>query len=197
MSKPPRITREMLLDAGMQLLRQEGEDAVNVRRIAKALGCSTQPILYQFGTIQQFKDELFRRADDFHSRWLMQPDETAGNPLLSVGLRYIRFGAEEPHLFRFLFQSDRLGKHDLQAVMQNEALAPILSLIAQSASLTPEQAADVFAALELCAHGFASFLANNSMPYDPAYAARMLIGIYNGAVLASLNEQEEHHEEAV
>ena len=197
MSKPPRITKEMLLEAGMKLLREEGESAVNARRIGAELGCSTQPILYHFGSLSSYKDALFRTANELHTAYLMEPDETAENPLLSIGLRYIRFGAEEPYLFRFLFQSDRLGGHDLRTLTQDPGLAPILAILMQEADLTHEQAADAFAALELCAHGFASFLANNSMPYDPAYAARMLTILFFGSIGALRHEQEENHEKTV
>ena len=31
--------------------------------------------------------------------------EDAAEPMLEIGLNYIRFAIEEPHLFRFLFQS--------------------------------------------------------------------------------------------
>ena len=43
---PPkaRITRDMILDAAFDLVRAEGHEALNVRTLAKRLGCSTQPI---------------------------------------------------------------------------------------------------------------------------------------------------------
>lgn len=44
---PPKqkIAREMILEAGFQLVRKSGIDNVNSRNVAKELSCSTQPVL--------------------------------------------------------------------------------------------------------------------------------------------------------
>ncbi|MBQ4464888.1 MAG: TetR/AcrR family transcriptional regulator [Oscillospiraceae bacterium] len=197
MSTKPKITKDLLLEAGMRILRKDGENALNARNIAAALSCSTQPLLYHFGSVEAFKDALYQRADAFHTAYLMEPDAAATNPMLSIGLRYIRFGAEEGHLFRFLFQSDHLHGADLRDLMQSPQLAPILQILQREANLTSKQAAEVFAALELAVHGYASFLANNAMPYDPAYAAGMLSLIFYGTIGALKQQEGTHHEETL
>ena len=197
MSTKPKITKDLLLEAGMRILRKEGENALNARNIAAELNCSTQPLLYHFGSVEAFKDALYQQADAFHTAYLMESDAAAANPMLSIGLRYIRFGAEEGNLFRFLFQSDHLRDADLRDLMQSPQLAPILQILQREADLTSKQAADVFAALELAVHGYASFLANNSMPYDPAYAAEMLSLIFFGTIGALKQQEGTHHEETL
>ena len=44
---PPkqRITREMILECAFVMFLSEGMETVNARSVAKALGCSTQPII--------------------------------------------------------------------------------------------------------------------------------------------------------
>ena len=51
---PPKakVTREMILDAAFDLVRAQGQETLNVRALAKALRCSTQPILYNFATME-------------------------------------------------------------------------------------------------------------------------------------------------
>lgn len=196
MPTKPRITKDMILKAGLSLLREHGEQALSVRSVAQALGCSTQPVLYHFKSVHAFTDALYAEADAFHSAYLTEPEPAADTPLMAVGLRYIRFGAEERHLFRFLFQSDRLGGRDLRTLTQHPALAPVISMIAEQAALTETQAADAFTALELAVHGYAGFLANNTMPFDAADAQRMLRLIFFG-VIGALKQEEQHHEEAL
>ena len=40
------------------------------------------------------------------------PKDTDENPMLALGLNYVRFGQEEKNLFRFLFQTDKFGGKD-------------------------------------------------------------------------------------
>ena len=57
---PPkaRITQDMILDAAFELVRAEGQEALNVRTLARRLGCSTQPILYNYPTMDALKDAV-------------------------------------------------------------------------------------------------------------------------------------------
>lgn len=46
---PPKakITKEMIVDAGVELVRESGIEHVNARAVAERLGCSTQPVMYR------------------------------------------------------------------------------------------------------------------------------------------------------
>ena len=43
-----QVTKEMILNAALKLLQEQGYDAVNLRQLAKELGCSTQPVYLSF-----------------------------------------------------------------------------------------------------------------------------------------------------
>ena len=45
---PPRakISKEMVTDASVEIIRKYGHESLNVRAIAEYLNCSTQPVLY-------------------------------------------------------------------------------------------------------------------------------------------------------
>ena len=62
---PPKtkITRDMVAQAALDAARQGGLDAVSARTVAARLGCSTQPVLYQFATVEELRRETYRRAD--------------------------------------------------------------------------------------------------------------------------------------
>ena len=94
MPPKPRVNRQMILDAAYAIAREQGIDLVNARTIAQRLGCSTQPVLYHFGTMEEIRREVYRMADDYHSTYLMQDMENL-NPAISIGLNYIRFAARE------------------------------------------------------------------------------------------------------
>ena len=114
MAPKPRQSREQLLEAAFRVLRREGEDAVNIRAVAAEAGCSTQPVMTHFPTAGALKEALYEMADACHTGYIMPENQQDENPMLGIGLRYIRFAAEEPQLFRFLFQSGRLGTDDVR-----------------------------------------------------------------------------------
>lgn len=39
-----QITKDMILDAALTILKQDGMQAVNIKALAKTLNCSTQPV---------------------------------------------------------------------------------------------------------------------------------------------------------
>ncbi len=64
MGRKTRITREMILDAAYELLDESGIGAVAIKSIAERLGCSTQPVSWQFGSMTELKKELFDYAGE-------------------------------------------------------------------------------------------------------------------------------------
>ena len=181
---PPKsqITKEMIVEAGFQLIRREGAEALNVRRIAEELHCSTQPVMYRFSTVEELTEEIYLAADSYHSEYLMTAECAADDPMLAIGLRYIRFAAEERHLFRFLFQSDKYAGKDFAEIVGDEELAPVFEVLQREAEITAEQSSEAFASLFLAAHGIASLLANNSMEYDEGRFTGVLTNVFMGVI---------------
>lgn len=192
---PPkiRITEEMVSDAAFQIARQSGWESINARTVAKQLHCSTQPVMYHFSTMEELKQAAYQKADCFHSEFLMNVGDSR-DPLLAIGLNYIRFGLQEPGLFRFLFQSGYGPHTDFLAIVNAPELEPLLQVMAEAMGLSMEKTKEIFVTLAVFAHGYASLLANHYMEYDEALAAEHLTRAYYGAVAAA---QEETDEETV
>ena len=190
---PPkaRITADMIIEAAFAIVRQQGAEALNARTIAQELGCSTQPVLYQFATVEDVRKAIYTYADNFHSQSIMQGLEESPMSLLTLGQNYIRFAAQEQHLFRFLFQSAGLGSGNLLTIMEDPSLAPILDIIQQAMAISPEAAKRIFTHLFLVVHGYASLLANNPIPYDENEVSGLLDSAFNGACAAEALPKED------
>ena len=181
---PPksRITRQMILDASLQTVREEGIQALNVRSVAARLHCSTQPIMYHFSTMQDLKNEIYTIANEQHMEYIMNVDfDNHPNPCVAVGKNYIRFAVENPHLFRFLFQTDRFVDNRLRYVLDNDALTPAFTEMTKKAGLTSDEARISYAATFFALHGAASLMANNSLKYDAAYCDRILEAVFRSS----------------
>ena len=187
---PPktRVTEEMIISAAMEVIRQSGFENINARTVSGQLRCSTQPVMYHFSTMDNLKKAAYRQADHLHTQYLMSVPP-GQDPVLGIGLNYIRFAVEEPQLFRFLFQSGYAQENSLLEMVDSEELAPVLSAMQEGTGLSRKQTRDVFITVAMFAHGYASIIANNHLEFDEKLIAEHLERTWNGAVLAA--EQEE------
>ena len=58
MPSTPKVQKEIILKTAFELLLCEGYGAINIKTVAQQLGCSTQPISRQFGSMDGFRKEL-------------------------------------------------------------------------------------------------------------------------------------------
>ena len=114
------------------------------------------------------------------------------DPILGIGLNYIRFAVEEPQLFRFLFQSGYAEENNFLEMVDSEELIPVLTAMQEGTGLSRKQTRDVFITVALFAHGYASIIANNHLEFDEKLIAEHLERTWNGAFLAAVQEEKEH-----
>ena len=188
---PPktRITKDMIINAAVEVARQSGYENINARTVSERLHCSTQPVMYHFSTIDAMKRAVYARVDRIHSEYLMT-NLPQRDPVLGIGLNYIRFAVEEPQLFRFLFQSGYAEENSLLEMTDSEELIPILAAMQQGTGLNMEKTKQVFLTVALFAHGYASMIANNGLEYDEKLVAEHLEQAWRGALLAAAQKGE-------
>ena len=187
MPKKPSVTEEAIIEGAFGLIRENGYEALTVRNLAAYLGCSTQPVMYRFPSMDTLKDLAYQRADAFHSGYIL-----AGGDLLEIGMRYIRFAQEEPMLFRFLFQSGRFSGLSPEELINAPGMTEILDTVGSETGLDHEGAAAYFEPLFAVVHGYASLVANNAVKYDPDSIRKVLVSIADG--LQMYAEAESHAE---
>ena len=175
MPKKPTTTKEEMIERAFQLIREEGHDALSARNLAAYLGCSTQPVMYQFPNLEKLRDLTYQKADAFHTEYILQSKD-----LLEIGLRYIQFAEEEPELFRFLFQSGRFSGSSMEELIRSDEMGRVLAEVNAEEGLDTEDAVRFFEPLAAAVHGYASMIANNAMRYDPEEIKKALIAIAEG-----------------
>ena len=107
-----KVSREAIIDAAVEVLRESGAAAINARSVAKKLGCSTQPIYLSFRSMDELKVDMTERAIELHTRhvreWLNILDADGScykehSHYSSFGIGFVKFAAEEKYLFRWLY----------------------------------------------------------------------------------------------
>ena len=181
-----KVTRDMVIEAAFAIARTAGAEQVNARTVSQELGCSTQPVMYHFATIEALKRAVYAKADRYHSDYLMETEDLP----LGIGLNYIRFAIEEPHLFRFLFQSGFAMEGSLPEMLDSAELTPILAAMQGALGMSAAQTKHIFLTAALFTHGYASIIANNGLEYNEASAAKHLEQVWRGAVLCAQEDAE-------
>ena len=188
---PPKakINKEMIIEAAVAIVKEQGHEMINARTIADRLKCSTQPVLYYFKTIDEIRKAAYKTVEEYHGSYIMPKGDRGLDPLLELGLNYIKFGFEEKNFFRFLFQTDTFAGLDTNDLMSDEGLTEILKIVAKESGRSTEEAKEIFFNLFVAAHGIASLLANNSMEYEEDHFRRVLENCFNVQVKrGDLNE---------
>lgn len=192
MPRKASVTRGQILDSATQLVRDSGHERLTARALAARLGCSTQPILYCFASMDDLVRTLYQHVDALHTQALMAGLDKAASPMLQVGLNYVRFAQDEPALFRLLFQSNGLGEQNMTQLIESGELQPLIDVLCAEANILPAQARQVFLTLFACAHGLASMMANNAITLEEQSVADVLYAAFVGAMAT---EDGGHHDE--
>lgn len=185
-----KATKEMIIDAAFEIARETGAENINARTVSEKLNCSTQPVMYHFATIEELKRAVYKKADCYHSEYLMNISKNQDGAMLGIGLNYIRFAINEPYLFRFLFQSNFFDGNTMLELIDAVELLPVLSAMQKALGMGIEQTKKVFLTVFLFAHGYASIIANNSLKYDEETIKAHLERAYKGAISAAQEETD-------
>ena len=170
MGRKIQITRAQILQAGLELIEREGAAAVQIKRLAASLGCSTQPILWQFGSMEAYRQALFQYAVEAVRQRIKPKGADAVLDFWRIGATYVDLAVDTPQLLRYL----RADPAALQA-------AGGIGLLYDSAA----QASDPAAAQARAVDGVAAQL---QLPRDVAEQLLLFLIVYTeGLVSLTLN----------
>lgn len=159
-----KISKEAIIDAAVDVLREGGYDSINARSVAKKLGCSTQPIYRSFHNMEELKKALTERAIAVHTKHVqdslhVHDGKNGANShysrYSSYGMGFVQFAAQEKQLFRWLYLSGKqIGPY------QNDVLLPeIIQVIVDEYGYNEEIARKFHQDMAYYAYGLA-ILAN-------------------------------------
>ena len=176
---PPKvkIQKESIIQTALTLVRTQGEEAINARAIAAALGCSTQPVFSNFATMQELQEATLSAAYEIYLDFLKREAESGEYPKYKAfGMAYVRFAKEEKELFKLLFMCDRGGK-PRESTADFEAS---IGMIMQANGLSRQVAELMHLECWACVHGIATMLATDFLDLDEELVSRMVSDVYQG-----------------
>lgn len=176
---PPksRIQKEHVLQAAFTLVRKEGPKSLHARRIAKELGCSTQPIFGYYKTMDDLKREVYQYIETYHNQYFNQV-KVDDNIYVNVGMTYVNFALEEPHLFRALFMSDGFSDKKISDFVTDDSNEHIASNLPETVNIESISSQKLYTNMWLYAHGIASMVVTNQLQISKDEIKSMMTDVF-------------------
>jgi len=196
---PPRISfsREMIIDAAVQIVRKEGIEKVNARNVAGIIGGSTQPIYREFGSITELVDAVVEKLTPLALKYMVEAEDHE-SAFLSIGLGFLEFSRKEPGIFDLLFVK---GKKKWLFTPENPFLGPLLEKMRRDPYLkdmSDRTLLGLFRDMFIYTHGLCMLKSIDIDRSDPVQERQLLHDAGGGLIaMAILKEKEPNFIEEV
>lgn len=162
MPPKPNHDQEFILQGAVTLVKNLGMDALNARALASALGVSTSPILFHFGSMAQLKAVVVERLKADLRTWQEQP--RTGEAWLDLLAGFVLYSWKEPRAYEAIRDSLLEGQDG------EEARQEVLTAMKQSstfAGASEEFMNEAFARATIFCYGLGE-LGRRGKLYNPS-----------------------------
>ena len=174
---PPKakFSREEIIDAAINIVREDGFDALTSRALGKKLGSSARPIFTVFQNMEEVQQEVIitakKKYREYISKGLSQDLAFKG-----VGMEYILFSINEPKLFQLIFMTEQSQIPDLTGVLPliDDSYEQILRSIQSGYGIDKSSAEILYRHLWIYTHGIATLCATNMCRFTNEEVSSMI-----------------------
>ncbi len=183
MPRKNMFTREQIVSSALELVREQGMEALTARGLGEKLGASSKPIFSWLRSMEQVRAAVMEAADQVYQTYLKSGmQEGKYPPFKAAGMAYIRFAKEEKQLFRLLFMRDR--SHEPHQEKEGAEVAALMTeLVQKNAGLNEQSARMLYLENWIYVHGIASMIATGYLEFDEADISVMMTDVYRGLTL--------------
>ncbi len=182
---PPRakFTKEQIVDAALQILREDGVEKLTARNLGKKLGSSACPIFTVFDSMEDVERAVVESAKAIY-RGYVEEGLREELPFRGVGGMYIRFASNEPKLFQLLFMSETMKDTPLDSILPllDESYDIILRSLMTSSSIDQETAEKLYRHLWVYTHGIACLSATKTCRFSQQETQHMMTQVFQSLV---------------
>lgn len=177
---PPKVktTREEIVNAATQIVRQSGAQSLNARTVGTVLNCSTQPVFSNFASMDELRLAVVKKADALCKEYMKREVESGKFPPYKAhGMAYIRFAKEEKELFKLLYMRDRTEEFSQSDTEHNEQME---SMIQKNIGISGTAASLFHLETWTYVHGIATMFATGYFDIEWELVSKMLTDCYLG-----------------
>ncbi len=177
---PPRVkfSREEIIAAALDIVREGGMTALTARSLAAELGSSAKPVFGLFENMQEVQNEVMLAANAEYQSFL-RTEMMRGiyKPYKASGMAYIAFARKEKELFKLLFMRDRT---DERIDAKDDSIDDIIAIISRNTGLSEEDARLFHLEMWIFVHGIATMIVTNYLDWEEGHISRALTDAYEG-----------------
>ncbi|MCH5297147.1 MAG: TetR/AcrR family transcriptional regulator [Ruminococcus sp.] len=183
---PPKakFTKDEIIDAGIEILREKGIESVTAREIGNYLNSSARPIFTVFNSMNEVLQKIENKAKDIYAQYVKSGLER-DIAFKGVGQAYIKFAKNEPKLFQLLFMKE-LPKHTsleniLPAIDDNYDI--ILKTVKDNYGLSDEDSLKLYHHIWIYTHGIATLFATGMCSFSDEEISNMLTEVFTSILI--------------
>lgn len=176
MPSSPKIPKKKILETALILLIRDGYASINIKTLAKELGCSTQPVSWHFGNMEGFRKELADFALSYTNKKMKPHSDNAFEAFTEIGNAYVNIAFNEPNLFRFLFMDGNSsycggGIENICELSENQAL---IKNISELFGISINNAAEYVGNLIIYSHGILTLVVSGVIKSNKGQVLQMI-----------------------
>lgn len=189
---PPKakFTKEQIIEAALEIIRQEGINRLTARELGSRLGSSARPTFTIFKNMEEVQKEAIKAARALYNQYI-QKGLKSDLGFKGVGIQYIQFAREEPKLFQLLFMTENKREPKLSNVLSiiDDNYEEILLSVQKDYELDTENSWKLYRHLWLYTHGIATLCATKACLFTDKEIKEMLSETFT-SILVRLKENE-------
>ncbi len=196
MARTVQIPKETILEAALEMVIRDGYQSINIKTLAKEVGCSTQPISWHFGNMEMLRQEVAQYAFSYCQRILVPTSQNGFEAFTQTGVAYVNLAFDKPNLFRFVYMGESRDIYfgGVEALIESLHNQTIISMVSRDLSLPLEDASQYIRDAIIYTHGLLTFVATGMMTCTKK-EVMMMVGKIGRIILVQKGVSEERIKE--
>lgn len=182
-----KITKNNILDAAFNIVRESGIESVSNREIAKKLNSSIRPIYYQFKNVDELKAELYSKMEKYFYDYIIENIIDDVPKYKQIGINYIKFARDEKNLFKVLFMSEFDYAPKKFISKEENDFNRVMKFAKNSTRLSDNKIEDFHVKMWLFTHGIATLVATKTIKFTDDEIKQLLSQEFQALMLLEQN----------
>lgn len=189
MPPKPKFTRNQIVQTALEIVAENGADALTAKSLGHALGTSTSPIFTVFDTMQEVQEAVKTLAMECFEHF--DEDVPFDGPLFKrIGMKMVRFGVQQPKLYQLLFMQENDTAHGFEDIFGQlgHTAEMCVETLKQDYALTEAVARKLFENMWIYTFGVGALCATRVCRFEDAELGKMLSTQFQALMLMIKSE---------
>lgn len=178
-----KFDKEMIVTKSREFIDEKGIHEISIRSLANYIGCSTQPIFRHYKNGDELLHDVYQSIEQFYEEFVSNVSKQIEIPFLGMGIGYIDFAKEHPHLFYALFMCTYYEKDSLLNFFQNEESDKLIIEMSVQIELPKESCRTLLRDIWLLTHGIATMIYTKQVHYHKNEIKEILFQGFYGFIM--------------